>query len=61
MWKTSGNAEENINYVNFELGGAKGKNRLTGDSKMWIKRMEILINKEYINVENCVENVNNSL
>ena len=61
MWKTSGNIEENNNYVNFELDGAKRKNTITGDSKLWIKKMDRLKNKGNIDVENCVENVNNSL
>ena len=61
MWKTSGNIEENNNYVNFELDGAKRKNTITGDSNLWIKKMDRLKNKGNIDVENCVENVNNSL
>ena len=60
MWKTSGNIEENNNYVNFELDGAKRKNTITGDSNLWIKKMDRLKNKGNIDVENCVENVNNS-
>ena len=61
MWKTSGNIEENNNYVNFELDGAKRKNTITEDSNLWIKKMDRLKNKGNIDVENCVENVNNSL
>ena len=61
MWKTSGNIEENNNYVNFELDGAEGKNTITEDSNLWIKKIERLKNKGNIDVENCVENVNNSL
>ena len=61
MWKTGGNHEESRNYVNLELRRRKLKNGVTEDVKIWIIHPYRLKIKGNIYVENCVENVNNSL